>query len=745
MDPIYIVVITVLMALAVSDLVVGVSNDAVNFLNSAIGSKAAPRWVIMTVASIGILIGAIFSSGMMEVARSGIFYPGQFDFHSVMMIFLAVMITDVILLDMFNTLGLPTSTTVSLVFELLGSAVAVALVTMWSKEGGSADTLANYINSSKAMAIISGILISVVISFTVGAIVMFITRILFSFKYKTSFKYVGALWCGVALTAISYFAIFKGLKGSSIMSSELVSWIDATGTTLIVLGSFAFWTMLMWLLQFIFRLNILKLTILAGTLALALAFAGNDLVNFIGVSMAGWSSLEIAQSTVAAGGDIATLKMGALAQKVEVEWIYLFIAGAVMTITLWFSKKARHVTDTEINLASQDSGDERFGSTLVSRALVRSATKFNKAFTKITPSPVQRWVEKRFEPVAYAESEKASFDHIRATVNLTCAAILIAMATSLKLPLSTTYVTFMVAMGTSLADRAWGRESAVYRITGVLTVISGWFLTALIAFTVAFIVAMVLMYGGDWAIYGMSALCVLILIQSRITYKKRQSKKSLTVEEEGIEALSTVDKLRAYVCDAMASISDIYDSTIQGLQEENIKKLKKSYKKSKEFREQIKQRKSKMYISLYAFEAQDINTGHYYVQTIDYLNEVAKALLHITEPSLEYIENNHQCFSNAQIDDLKVISSTMQELYGSKSVALKNGESIDVVKAKEQREALFNDIEKMVKRQVERVIAGESSTRGSVLYLNILSESKTMALQSGNMLKSHNRFLENNL
>ncbi len=741
MDPIYIVVITILLALAVSDLVVGVSNDAVNFLNSAIGSKVAPRWVIMTVASVGILFGAIFSSGMMEVARSGIFNPGEFDFHSVMMIFLAVMFTDVILLDTFNTLGLPTSTTVSLVFELLGAAVAVALVTMWGADEGTAGTLATYINSSKAMAIISGILLSVVISFTVGMIVMFVTRAIFSFKYKRSFRYIGAIWCGVALTAISYFALFKGLKGSTLIDPSFKALIDGTSTMTLLLGSFAVWTALMGLLQFIFRLNILKLTVLAGTFALALAFAGNDLVNFIGVFMAGKESFDVASEALASGVDLSTLKMSALEEKVSVNFLYLLAAGAIMTVTLWLSKKARAVTETEINLSSQNSGDERFGSSLVSRALVRTAVQFNKGFVRVTPRPVLAWINKRFEPVEAVEDEKIAFDLIRATVNLSCAAILIAMATSLKLPLSTTYVTFMVAMGSSLADRAWGRDSAVYRITGVLTVISGWFLTAFVAFTVAFIVAMLLMYGGEVAIYGMAVLCVYILIQSRIAFARKQKKQKaqeVVVEGDATHGSITEETNKA-IGQAMETISTIYDCTIDGIYNEDIKALKKSMKTANALREEVKERRTSLHSTICALQEREIGTGHYYVQVVDYLNEVAKSLLFITRPAYEYINNNHKGFSDMQIEDLKVISTKARELFIAKADILRSGHTAAITD--EKREEFFQILDAAIKRQIERVIADQAGSRSSMLYLTIINETKSMVLHTANLFKAHRCFI----
>lgn len=741
MDPIYIVVITILMALAVSDLVVGVSNDAVNFLNSAIGSKAAPRWVILAVASFGILLGSIFSSGMMEIARSGVFFPSQFDFHSVMMIFLAVMFTDVILLDMFNTFGLPTSTTVSLVFELLGASVAVALVNIWAADG-VASHLSEYINSGKAMAIISGILTSVVIAFTTGIIVMFITRMLFSFRYQKSFKYVGAVWCGVALTAISYFAVFKGLKDTTLLNADLKTFMNEASTLAVLSVSLVFWTGLMAFIQWVFRLNILKITVLAGTLSLALAFAGNDLVNFIGVFMAGKSSYDIANATVAAGGSIEGLKMSALEGAVQVEWIYLFIAGLIMTVTLWFSKKARSVTETEINLARQDSGVERFGSTLMSRTLVRSAVNLNKRYQKWMPAPAQAWIEKRFVPVINDDADKAPFDLIRATVNLSCASILIAMATSLKLPLSTTYVTFMVAMGTSLADRAWGRETAVYRITGVLTVISGWFLTAFIAFTVAFGVAMVLMYGGDFAIYGLAILCATMLIQSKVLFARRRKKEQVQQDAYQADERSVVERSGDDICRAMEQMTLIYNKTLRGLFEEDRKILKEALKESEELFEQAHERKHQVMPVLRALQEADVNTGHYYVQVADYLNEVAKALVHITRPAFEHINNNHKGFTSDQINDLREINFSVGAVYQMMNYMLRSGDFSHLDATLAKRDQLFDLLAQSIKNQVQRVIDNESGARASTLYLAIINETKTMLLQSRNLIKSQKHFVQ---
>lgn len=737
MDSIYVVILTILMALAVSDLIVGVSNDAVNFLNSAIGSKAAPRYVIMLVASAGILIGSIFSSGMMEVARNGVFYPGQFNFNDVMFLFLAVMFTDVILLDMFNTFGLPTSTTVSLVFELLGASVAVACAKIWSSDVVS--HLAEYINAGKAMGIISGILLSVVIAFTTGIIVMFVSRLIFSFKYKRTFKYIGSLWCGFALTAITYFAVFKGLKDTTMLSAGVKAFMDVNTTWLIGVV-FVGWTVLMAFIQWVFKFNILKLTVLAGTLSLALAFAGNDLVNFIGVSMAGLSSFEIAQDYVAGGGDLSNLMMGDLAGKVEVQPIYLVLAGLIMIVTLWTSKKARSVTETEINLARQDDGVERFGSTVLSRAMVRSALNFNKRYEKFTPKSVQKFVNRRFEPIVELEEDRAPFDLIRATVNLTAASILIAMATSLKLPLSTTYVTFMVAMGSSLADKAWGRESAVYRITGVLTVISGWFLTAFIAFTVAFLVALCLMYTDQWGVYGFAILCAVILIQSKLLYARRR-KKMAESEAPNEDDRPVAERTKEEICNAMQKITSIYNNTLTGLFNEDRRLLRQMDKEARDMYETAHNRKHKLLPVLQQLEDSRIETGHYYVQVVDYLNETAKALVHITGPSFEHIDNNHEGLGKEQVEDLRKIGKRVDDIYSKINMMLTTNDFSEIDSTLQKRDELFNVLGEAIKRQVQRVMDNDSSARGSMLYLSIINETKTMVLQSRNLLKSQKEFI----
>ena len=487
MSPLFTAIVVILALLAVMGIVVGVANDAVNFLNSALGSKVAPRRVILWVAAAGILVGTLTSSGMMEVARSGVFYPGQFSFQEIMMLFLGMMLGNVLLLDLYNTLGLPTSTTVSMVFGLLGAAVAAALFRIAGDPGTSLQDLSQFINTGKAMVIIAAILLSVALAFVAGTLFMYISRLIFSFRYAAVFRRWGAVWCGISLAGILYFALFKGLKSSGLIPTSVSAYVgDHVLVTLL-----AFWaaaSLLLYIFQRM-RLNIMRITILSGTFSLALAFAGNDLVNFIGVPLAGYDAWRIAGEASS-----ETMMMGALEAPARANFLLLGVSGLIMVLTLFFSKKSQHVTETELSLASQHEGDERFGSTLISRSLVRATLVMNTMWTGLIPARVQKAIDRRFEPLPAEERSSAPYDMVRAVVNLTAASI--AIATSYKLPLSTTYVVFMVAMGSSLADRSWGRESAVYRITGVMAVISGWFITALGGFLIALAVTALLLWGG---------------------------------------------------------------------------------------------------------------------------------------------------------------------------------------------------------------------------------------------------------
>ena len=538
MSEIYTVIVAILGVLAVSGLYVGVSNDAVNFLNSAIGSKAAPMRTILIVASIGIIVGVLTSSGMMEVARNGMFNPGLFTFHEVMMLYLGVMFANIILLDLYNSLGLPTSTTVSLIFCLLGSAIAVSLYKIGNDPAIGISSLGEFINTSRAMGIVSAILLSVVIAFTCGTIVMYISRAIFSFRYAAMLRRIGAFWCGASLTAIVYFALFKGLK-SLLAGHPMILWISDH----LLFSLFVCWivcSLLLWFIQ-LFKVNILRITILSGTFALALAFAGNDLVNFIGVPVASFDAYRIAHAT----GDSSML-MGALAENIPANMTFLLIAGGIMLLTLWTSKKAMHVSQTELKLASQDEGSTQVNSSVFSRTIVRVAMQFKAGADRVVPASMRARLERRFE-FEDIEHSGAPFDMVRATVNLTTSAMLIAMATSLKLPLSTTYVCFMVAMGSSLADRAWGRESAVYRIAGVMTVIMGWFVTALGGFLIAFVVGLILIYGGTVAFVIVTVLCGWMLYHSNFKKKpvEEQAEEAAPYEVEWPEDFAASDDLTA--------------------------------------------------------------------------------------------------------------------------------------------------------------------------------------------------------
>ena len=738
MDSIYLIIVIILLGLATLDLIVGVSNDAVNFLNSSIGSRVAPLWVIFTVASIGVLVGVLFSSGMMEVARSGVFYPEKFTFPAIMTLFLAVMLTDVILLDLFNTFGLPTSTTVSLVFELLGAAVAVALFTLWTTETG--EQLGDFINSGKALAIISGIFISIAVAFIVGSIIMYISRLIFSFNYGKTFRFLGAIWSGLALTAITYFAIFKGLKGSVLVTAETLAYLESNmGTAL--LYTFTGWTVLMALLQHIFRVKILKIIVLAGTAALAMAFAGNDLVNFIGVFMAGFDSFKIASEVAASGGNIETLYMGDLAQPVVANIGWLLGAGIIMVLALWFSKKSRSVTETEVNLARKGEGIERFSSSPLSRSIVRSSLNFSKTIDQITPAPVRRFLENRFEPMAMENS--ASFDLIRASVNLTIAALLISLGTSLKLPLSTTYVTFMVAMGSSLADRAWGRESAVYRINGVLTVVAGWLLTALIAFSASLLIGLFLAWGGKIAIAIMMLLVGLLLYKSGRMHTKRKSREQQQqqVLSSEIELVTSCNEDVRLILEKTLSI---YKSVLDGLKDENRKKVKKAMNEANELYDKFRDKRTYEVVpTIEKMQMNALDLEQEYVQLVDYSYEITKSLKAVTESTFQYIDNNHTAFTKEQLDDLKTIYSILSESFNSYNQMDREGDYSQFSRVTAMRDIIFELYSKLNKRQIKRVKGSQSTTRSSILFLNLVNESKIITLQSSNLMKSHRNFKEN--
>jgi phosphate/sulfate permease len=748
MENFYLILVVILFALAISDLIVGVSNDAVNFLNSAIGSKAAPKWLIFLLASLGVLIGATFSNGMMEVARKGIFHPDMFFFSEIMIIFLAVMITDVILLDMFNTFGMPTSTTVSIVFELLGSAVAVSVVKIKTM-GGTMLDLSNYINSDKALAIITGILLSVLIAFTVGAIVQYFTRLIFSFRYSKPLKYFGSAFGGLAITTITYFILIKGMKGSSFSeyqmgNGEILSdWVKHHTLT-ILLYSFLGWTVLLQVLHFLFKLDILKLIVLVGTFALAMAFAGNDLVNFIGVPIAGFKSF---QAWVASGGlspDTFTMEM--LRDKSSTPVFMLLISGLVMVVTLITSKKARAVTETEINLGRQSEGMERFGSSLIARLMVRSSLNFNNTIQKVLPMPLRNTLKERFTPVdlgAVHDPETPAFDKIRASVNLVVASILIAIGTSLKLPLSTTYVTFMVAMGTSLSDRAWDRESAVYRISGVFAVIGGWFLTAIIAFTVSCLIALLISLGGKIMIFVFIAVAVFMVVRTHIMFKNRAEKK-LREEDDEVsekdEVEKVVGKCHKQVVNSILSASKIFSVSIESFLNEDRGHLKEGLELKNELNRKSKKQKNKVLTTLSKIE-DNVDSGHYYVQVVDYQREVAHSLNFTIEPLFEHLDNNHKPFTENQAKELKNLTVQIDEFMNFMLHIVKENKFELIGDLIEKRDEIVDLLAVYEKSQIKRIKGKLVNTRNSLLFFNTLTETKNMLLHFINLIKAYRDFI----
>ena len=740
MENIYLLMIVALAILAIADLVVGVSNDAVNFLNSAIGSKAISFRTIMIIASLGIFFGAVFSSGMMEVARKGIFIPEQFMFNEIMIIFMAVMITDILLLDFFNTLGMPTSTTVSIVFELLGAAVAMALIKIGASDTETIADLGNYINSDKALMIISGILLSVVIAFSVGALVQFISRLIFSFQYEKKIKHFGAIFGGVALTAITYFIFMKGLKGTPYYD-DLKSYI-AGNELYIIAGSFVVWTLFSQLYTSIFKKNVLVFVIIMGTFGLALAFAGNDLVNFIGVPMAAYHSYE---AWVGSGSAANEFSMGVLAKKVPTEPMLLFIAGGVMVLTLWFSKKARTVTETELGLARQDEGTEKFSPNLLSRSIVRFSTRLNNGLSAVLPASAITHINEKFEKPALAKGMKKEdapvFDMIRASVNLMIAGVLISIATSMKLPLSTTYVTFMVAMGTSLADRAWGRESAVYRVAGVFNVIGGWFFTAFSAFIAASIMAYIIYLGGATAIAILLLFAVILLVRNYLSYKKntKKDKEADSLRRAESSSIQGVIQESADNIAAVASRSNkIFSDAIVGLSKEDLKLLKKSKKGTTKLTEEVEEMRDHIFYFIKNLDESSVGASNFYITALGYLQDMSQSLEFIGKASYKHVNNNHRKLKFNQTRELLELQKTMDDLFGQINKAFTNKDFNAVEALLNNKEQRIAEISEKVQKQIARTRTEESSPKNTSLHFSLLMETRDLLVAVMNLLELYN-------
>ncbi|MDC1530533.1 inorganic phosphate transporter [Schleiferiaceae bacterium] len=729
MDSIFYLMIFALALLAVADLVVGVSNDAVNFLNSAIGSKAISFKKIMIIASLGVFIGAVFSSGMMEVARKGIFMPSKFYFDEIMFIFMAVMIGDILLLDFFNTLGMPTSTTVSIVFNLLGAAVVMALIKIGMSDTETAADLANYINTEKAKEIISGILLSVVISFTVGMLVQWISRLVFSFQYEKKVKNFGFVFAGICLTAIGYFIFFKGLKGTPFYGD--IKDFLAQNSFLVIGLMLAFWTLLMFIIDKVFKINVLIIVIGVGTFGLALAFAGNDLVNFIGVPMAAYHSYE---AWSVSGIPASEFSMEILSEKVPTEPGLLFIAGAIMVVTLAFSKKARTVADTSIDLSRQGDGSERFQPNILSRSIVKGSTKLVSVISTILPAAVQTKITNSFQtPAIEISEEKAkalpAFDMIRASINLAVAGILISIATSMKLPLSTTYVTFMVAMGTSLADRAWGRESAVYRVAGVVNVIGGWFFTAFSAFTFAGILTYIIYMGRGAAVAILLLFAGVLVVRNYLSHKKKANaqsdhsslKKSASQTVQGI-----IEESADNVAKSIYRTTSIFNGVVDGLSNQDTGALKKMRKRVGKFEDEVESLRNHLFYFIKNLDETSVRGSNFYIMVLANLTDVVQSLEFIAKKSFKHIDNNHKPLSKSQISDLNEIQTTFDGMLVSVEQAFTSKSFGDLSTCLDQEDAILALISDKIDAQIARTRKEEVSPKNTTLYFNLLLETKDL-------------------
>ena len=742
MEQIYVIMLLVLGVLAVIDLIVGVSNDAVNFLNSAIGSKAVSFKTTMIVASLGVLVGAMFSSGMMEIARSGIFVPSMFSFNDVMIIFLAVMISDILLLDVFNSLGLPTSTTVSIIFELLGAAVCLALYKIYTSDE-TLDHLGMYINTKKASTIVYSILLSVILSFSLGSLIQYISRLIFTFHYEKKLKYFGAIFGGVAISAITFFILIKGLKGVSFISATQFEWIDKH--QFLILGvNFVVFTLLSQILISYFKINILRVIIIIGTFALALAFAGNDLVNFIGVPIAAFNSYQIFQGSTVSGDDFM---MGALANDdIVAPFYFLLFAGVVMVITLWTSKKAKSVIETGVNLSRQGEGDEKFAPNTASRFIVRFGVYIGQAINVFLPKKLQIKIDSRFinvEKSTKKSDDEPAFDMVRASVNLMVASILISIGTSLKLPLSTTYVTFMVAMGTSFADRAWDRESAVYRIAGVFKVIGGWFFTAIIAFVLALVMAYILKVGEVFAFVG------LLLMLGIMLYKSSRKHKEKVKNEEEVKSLRREDigTVKEMITESSAQISKVfrktsalYSNLVDNLSLEDLAKLKENKKDQKKLEKEIDELKSNVFYLIKNLDDNSVEASKFYILILGYLQDMVQSIDFITSSSYSHVNNNHKKLKFNQIKGLKIIDKQLQQLLLSLEESFKNEEFNTIDHILNDKQVLLDTVSELITKQIKTIRTTETSPKNSKLYFALLLEANDLVKSITNLLELFKEF-----
>ena len=749
MEYFYVGIICFLFILAVIDLNVGVSNDAVNFLNSAVGAKAASLKVILIVAAIGIFIGASTSNGMMDIARHGMFQPEHFYFRQLMCVFLAVTVTDVVLLDIFNSLGMPTSTTVSMVFELLGASFAIAIIKVSSGENlPGVESVGDLLNTSKALEVIAGIFLSVAIAFFFGIIVQWIARLIFTYNYKKGLTKKIGIFGGVAVTSIIYFMLFKGMKGASFMTPEIKAFLNEN--TLMLLGIiFVVSTVLMQLLHAL-KVNIFKVIIMIGTFALAMAFAGNDLVNFIGVTMAALDSvLHFFREAVPAGISPDEYMMGFLNEPATTSVWFLIGAGAIMVFALCTSKKAHEVLKTSINLSRQDEGDEMFGSSSLARKLVRMGMGFVNGLNNITPANVKKWVNGRFNQSEVTIDDGAAFDLVRASVNLVLAGLLIALGTSLKLPLSTTYVTFMVGMGSSLADRAWGRESAVFRITGVISVIGGWFLTAGAAFILAGLVASVNYLAGPVGMFVMVALAIFLLIRSHMSYKNKKNEEVRDVKMDII--LTSEDPGRVWnnlkahtaetLCHTLDFAADTYESVISAFANEDVRKLRTALGKIVEEKALLKKMRRQETLGFRRIDkglAFEKNTWYYLSSNNG--QQILNTLTRITNPMKEHTDNNFRPLSPQYYDEFAPYQKRLIEVFRGISRVIRTGDYTDAEKLSAEGKWLKKEISNLRRVQTHRLQEDAENIKVAFVYLNLIQESHELLSEVRNVLRGCEKY-----
>lgn len=744
MDTIFLGFVVFLFMLAIFDLIVGVSNDAVNFLNSAIGAKVARFRTVLIVASAGVLTGAVMSNGMMDIARHGIFRPEMYSFENLMCIFLAVMVTDVILLDIFNTLGMPTSTTVSMVFELLGGTFVLALLKIVADDSGTL-TFAGLLNTEKALSVILGIFCSVAIAFFFGTVVQWLTRLIFTFNYTKRIKWSIGIFGGIACTAIGYFILVKGLGNSTLMNTGFKTWIS-DNTMPIVCGGLVGFTLLMQLLH-IAGVNVFKVIVLIGTFALAMAFAGNDLVNFIGVPLAGYSSYL--DYTANGAGSPDTFMMGSLNDSARTPLLFLAIAGVIMIYALATSKKAHNVVKTSVDLSRQDEGEEMFGSSRVARSMVRSFTSASEVVVKAVPSGMRRWIDSRFRKDEMVMEQGAAFDLVRASVNIILASLLICMGTSLKLPLSTTYVTFIVAMGTSLADRAWSRESAVFRITGMLSVIGGWFITAGAAFTAAGLVVLMMHFGGIAVMAGFVIFAVIRLVKNNLP---SGSNEPLPADEEIFRNMMQAQDmgerwtlLRRHMqkvqADALTHAKSCFSNIISGMINEDLKQLRKTLKVLDRDNDKRTKTRRRMLIGMRRIDrtlSLEKNTWFHLAMNAD--EQIIYCLKRMANPCKEHVDNNFTPLNNAQIAELYPIQKHVEDFIARSITAINTDDRPAIDTMLSEEEDYKKHISALRKQQMDYLQEDESNINTTIIYLNILQETQELISAIRRVLRSYKRF-----